>query len=67
MLADQGFNVPGLYCSEIVINFIKGKKLLSKIEVDVARQLSRVQIHVERVIGLLKQKYTMLEPPSLLT
>ena len=26
-----------------------------------ARQPSQVRIHVERVIGLLKQKYTLLE------
>ena len=64
VLADRGFNQDsvGLYCAEIVIPpFTKGKKQLSKIEVDAARQLSRVRIHVERVIGLLKQKYTMLE------
>ena len=30
-------------------------------EVDTARQLSRVRIHIERVIGLLRQKYTILE------
>ena len=41
--------------------FTKGKKQLSKLEVDTARQLSRVRIHVERVIGLLRQKYTILE------
>ena len=34
---------------------------MSKLEVDTARQLSRVRIHVERVIGLLWQKYTILE------
>ena len=41
--------------------FTKRKKQLSKLEVDTARQLSRVRIHVERVIGLLRQKYTILE------
>ena len=41
--------------------FTKGKKQLSKVEVDTAWQLSPVQIHVERVIGLLRQKYTLLE------
>ena len=65
VLADRGFNVQesfGLYCAEIVIPpFSRGKKQLSKLEVDTARQLSRVRIHVERVIGLLRQKYTLLE------
>ena len=39
--------------------FTKGKKQLNKIDVDFARQLSRVRIHVERVIGFLRQKYTI--------
>ena len=30
-------------------------------EVDLSRQLSRVRIHVERVIGVLRQKYTILQ------
>ena len=65
VLADRGFNVQesfGLYCAEIVIPpFSWGKKQLPKLEVDTARQLSQVRIHVERVIGLLRQKYTLLE------
>jgi len=64
-LADRGFNVQeavGLYCAEVKMPpFTKGKKQLSKLEVDTARQLSRVRIHVERVIGLMRQKYTILE------
>ena len=65
ILADRGFNVSeavSLYCAEVKIPpYTKGKKQLSKCEVDNARQLSRVRIHVERVIGLLRQKYTILE------
>lgn len=65
ILADRGFTVQdsvGLYCAEIVLPpFTRGKKQLSKIEIDKARKLSRVRIHVERVIGLLRQKYTILE------
>jgi len=65
ILADRGFNVQeaiGLYCAEIVLPpFTRGKKQLSKLEIDKARRLSRVRIHVERVIGLLRQKYTILE------
>ena len=34
---------------------------MSKLEVDTARQLCRVRFHVERVIGLLQQKYTIFE------
>ena len=40
---------------------LKEKKQLSKVEVDTARQLSLVRNHIERVIGFLRQKYTLLE------
>ena len=65
ILANRGFTVQdsvGFYCSEVKMPpFTKGKKQLSKPEVDTARQLSPVRIHVERVIGLIKQKYSILE------
>ena len=32
-------------------------------EVEYSRQLSSVRIHVERVIGLLKNRYTILKGP----
>jgi len=64
VLADRGFNVheaAGLYCAEVKLPpFTKSKKQLSRCEIDKARQLSRVHIHVERVIGLLWQKYKIL-------
>lgn len=41
--------------------FTKGKKQLEKVDVDWSRELSLVRIHVERVIGVLKQKYTILQ------
>ena len=65
ILADHGFTVQdsaGLYCAEVCIPpFTRGKKQLSKTEVDNARRLSRVRIHVERVIGLVRQKYKILQ------
>ena len=65
VLADRGFTVQdsvGLYCAELVIPpFTRGKSQLSRIEIDKARQLSRVRIHVERVIGVLRNKYTLLQ------
>ena len=64
VLADLGFTVQeaaGLYCAEVHIPpFTKGKMQLSKVEVDTARRFSRVRIHVERVIGLVRQKYAIL-------
>ena len=40
--------------------FSKGKKQLEKVEVDWNRELSIVRIHVERVVGVWKQKFTIL-------
>ena len=65
VLADRGFTIEdtvGLYCAEVKIPpFTRGKRQLSKVEVDGARRLSRIRIHVERVIGSIRQKYTMLQ------
>ena len=44
--------------------FTKGQKQLEKQEVDWNHELSIARIHIERVIGLLKQKYTI--PQSVL-
>ena len=41
--------------------FTKGKKQLSQKEVETSKQLTQVRIHVERVIGLLKNKFTILK------
>ena len=41
--------------------FSRGKKQLEKVDVDWSRELSIVRIHGERVIGVLKQKYTILQ------
>ena len=65
LLADRGFTVAdsvGMYGAELVIpSFTKGKKQLPREEVEKARRISRVRIHVERVIGLLRQKFTILQ------
>ena len=65
MLADRGFTCQdhiGLYMAEIKMPpFTKGKEQLEKLEVDWSRELSLVRIHVERVIGVLKQKFTILQ------
>ena len=59
ILADRGFTVQdsaAMYCAEVKLPpFTRGKPQLSKYEVDTARRLSRVHIHVERVIGLVRQ------------
>ena len=64
ILADRGFTIQdsaGMYCTEVRIPpFTKGKKQLSKVEIETARQLSHVRIHVERVIGVIRQKFSIL-------
>ena len=42
-------------------SFTKGKKQLTQKEFEVSQKISRLRIHVERVIGLLKNKYTILQ------
>jgi len=71
ILANRGFSIhdsAGLYCAEVKLPpFTKGKKQLSKAQVDLSHQLSRVCIHIERVIGVVRQKYTSLQSTRLLT
>ena len=65
VIADRGFRVGdqvGLYCATLQIPaFTKGQKQLSPFELEKTRQLASVRIHVERVIGMVRQKYTMLQ------
>ena len=64
-MADRGFTCQdhiGMYIAEIKMPpFTNGKKQLEKVDVDWSRELSLVRIHVERVIGVLNQKYTVLQ------
>jgi len=65
--ADRGFDIDDdlrFYGAKLAIPaHTRGKKKLSLEEVERSKRLSRVCIHVERVTGLLKQKYTILEGP----
>ena len=65
VLADRGFNIGDLvaeYRAEAVLPaFTKGKSQLSAKEVLESRELARVRIHVERLIGMVKQKYSILD------
>lgn len=65
VLADRGFNIMELveqYKATVQLPaFTKGKSQLTAKEVHQSRELARVRIHVERLIGLVKQKYTILE------
>ena len=65
VLADRGFNVHdelALVGARLEIHaFTKGKIQLSRAEVERSCRLARVCIHVERVIGQLRNKYKILQ------
>jgi hypothetical protein len=65
VLADRGFDIQesvGLSCAEVKIPaFTRGKKQLSPMEIESTRKISHTRIHVERVIGLVRNKYTILQ------
>ena len=64
IMADRGFNIGdviGSFGANLVIpSFTKGKSQLTAVEVEQTREIANVRIHVERVIGLLRQKFTIL-------
>jgi len=65
VLADQGFNIheaAGMHYAEVKLPpYTRGKKLLNRMKIDASRQLSRVRIHMEQVIGMVRQEYTILQ------
>ena len=65
ILADRGFDIAddlGVYGARLQIpSFTRGKRQLHMQEVEYSKKLSKVRIHVERVIGLIKNKYTILQ------
>ena len=66
LLADRGFNIHesvGVYRAEgVVPAYTKGKKQLTCFEVQRSRNIViHCRIHVERVIGLLRNKYTICQ------
>jgi hypothetical protein len=64
VLADRGFEIQdlvGLKGAQVMYPaFTRGKKQLSAVEVEATRKIANVRIHVERVIGTVRQKYSML-------
>jgi hypothetical protein len=65
VLGDIGFDITesfGLCCAEVTIPaFAKGKKQLSPLELESTRKIVHSRIHVERVIGLARNTYTILQ------
>jgi len=64
VMADRGFTIHDsvvMHRAELAIPaFTKGKEQLDPIDVEKTRGIANVRIHVERVIGLLRRKYTIL-------
>ena len=64
VMADRGFTIhESLVCkqAELAIPaFTRGKDQLDPVDVEETRGIANVRIHVERVIGLLQRKYTIL-------
>ena len=65
VLADRGFDIHenvAIHRAKLEIpSFTGWNKQLSLDEVEYSQRLSKVRIHIERVIGLLKNKYTILQ------
>ena len=65
ILCDRGFLINEsvwLHRAEIAMPvFTKGKSQLDPTDVESTRGIANVRIHVERVIGCLRQKYTILD------
>ena len=68
ILADRGFNVAGEFASGcgvelIVPNVTRGKKHLTAKEVETTRQIASIRSHNDRMTGLLKHQYKILQGP----
>lgn len=65
VVADRGFTVhESVLFRQANLNipaFTKGKDQLDPVDVEKTRKIATVRIHVERIIGVLRQKYTILQ------
>ena len=64
VLANRGFDIKdsvGLFCATVTLPaYTRGKKQLSGMEVEQTRRIANVRVHVERVIGNVRKKYSLL-------
>jgi len=74
VLADRGFLISDdlklLNAKLQIPAFTRGKKQLHPVELEATRSIAHVRIHVERIIGCIRQKFRILSddmPISLLS
>ena len=72
ILADRGFTLQDEFAAVcgvqlIIPSFTRGKKQLTAKEVETTRQIASIRIHIERVIGLLKNRFQILQGPLPIT
>ena len=64
VLADRGFTIQELlmfkHAQLAIPAFTRGQDQLDPVEVEETQNIANVRIHVERIIGLLRRKYTIL-------
>ena len=65
VLVDRGFDISesvGMMQASLQIPaFTKGKTQLSALKVENTRTIANARIHIERVIGCVRQKYSILQ------
>ena len=70
ILADRGFNIAeclgSVGASLHIPSFTRGKTQLSPSEVEKTRSIANVRIHVERVIGAVRQRFSILSATGVL-
>ena len=70
ILADRGFLIEEAIgacgASLCIPTFTKGKDQLSEAEVEKTRSIANVRIHVERIIGSVRQRFTILNATGVL-
>lgn len=71
VLADRGFLIDDslrIFRAKLVIPvFTKGKSQLHPLEIEATRHIAHVRIHVERTIGLIKNKFKIFKGPLPIT
>ena len=65
ILADRGFDiedsVAAFYAEVKIPDFTRGKKQLAPLEVERTRKIASSRVYIERVIGNVRRKYTILQ------